>query len=91
MNIREALRTAAERLETHRISNARLTAELLLAHSLSVDREYLYAHDDRVLQDNESPVSWKTHYTTAFPAFPFSTSLAARNSMAGTSASMPQS
>ena len=53
MNIREALRTAAERLETHRISNARLTAELLLAHSLSVDREYLYAHDDRVLGDNE--------------------------------------
>jgi release factor glutamine methyltransferase len=53
VNIREALRTAAERLETHRISNARLTAELLLAHSLSVDREYLYAHDDRVLRDHE--------------------------------------
>ena len=53
MNIREALRTAAERLEINRISNARLTAELLLAHSLSVDREYLYAHDDRVLGDDE--------------------------------------
>jgi release factor glutamine methyltransferase len=53
VNIREALRTAAERLESHRISNARLTAELLLAHSLSVDREYLYAHDDRVLRDDE--------------------------------------
>jgi release factor glutamine methyltransferase len=31
-----------------------LTAELLLAHVLSVQREYLYAHDDRVLTDEES-------------------------------------
>jgi release factor glutamine methyltransferase len=43
----------AERLELHRISNARLTSELLLAHSLSVEREYLYAHDERVLSDEE--------------------------------------
>jgi release factor glutamine methyltransferase len=54
VTIREALRTAAERLELHRISNARLTAEVLLAHCLSVEREYLYAHDDRVLQEEES-------------------------------------
>jgi release factor glutamine methyltransferase len=51
--IRDALRSAAERLELHHVSNARLTAELLLAHSLSVEREYLYAHDDRVLSDEE--------------------------------------
>ena len=53
MTIRTALGSAAERLERHRVSNARLTAEVLLAHILSVDREYLYAHDDRVLTEPE--------------------------------------
>ena len=53
MTIREALRSAAERLQTHLVSNARLTAEVLLAHYLSVSREYLYSHDERELQDNE--------------------------------------
>jgi release factor glutamine methyltransferase len=51
--VREALRSVAERLELHRVSNARLTAELLLAHTLSVEREYLYSHDDRALADDE--------------------------------------
>jgi release factor glutamine methyltransferase len=51
--IREALRSAAERLERHYVSNSRLTAELLLAHLLSVQREYLYSHDDRVLTEPE--------------------------------------
>jgi len=54
VTIRDALRTAAERLELHRISNARLTADVLLAHCLSVEREYLYSHDDRPLHDEES-------------------------------------
>lgn len=54
MTIRETLRSAVERLELHYVSNARVTAELLLAHTLSVTREYLYAHDDRVLTDAES-------------------------------------
>lgn len=54
MTIRDALRSAAERLELHYVSNARLTAELLLAHCLSVEREYLYAHDERVLTAEES-------------------------------------
>ena len=53
MTIREALRSAAERLELHHVSNARLTAELVLAHVLSVEREHLYAHDDRVLREQE--------------------------------------
>ena len=53
MTIREALRSAVERLELHHVSNARLTAELVLAHVLSVQREYLYAHDDRVLREQE--------------------------------------
>ncbi len=54
MTIRETLRSAAERLELHHVSNARLTAEVLLAHSLSVSREYLYAHDDRRLTGEEA-------------------------------------
>jgi release factor glutamine methyltransferase len=54
VTVRETLRTAAERLELHRISNARLTAELLLAHVLSVSREYLLSHHDRVLNGEES-------------------------------------
>jgi release factor glutamine methyltransferase len=37
----------------HHVSNHRLTAELLLAHALGVQREYLYAHDDRVLTADE--------------------------------------
>ena len=53
MTIREALRSAAERLELHHVSNSRLAAELLVAHCLSVEREYLYAHDERVLRDEE--------------------------------------
>jgi release factor glutamine methyltransferase len=54
VTIREALRSSAERLELHHVSNSRLTAELLLAHVLSVRREYLYAHDDRILTTEES-------------------------------------
>jgi release factor glutamine methyltransferase len=54
VTIVDALRSASERLELHHVSNARLTADLLLAHLLSVEREYLYAHDGRVLTDEES-------------------------------------
>ncbi len=54
MTIRDGLRSAAERLELHHVSNARLTAELLLAHTLSVEREYLYAHDERALTEQEA-------------------------------------
>jgi release factor glutamine methyltransferase len=53
VTLREALRSAAERLELHHVSNARLTAELVMAHVLSEPREYLYSHDDRVLTDEE--------------------------------------
>jgi len=53
VTIREALRLAAERLELHHVSNARLSAELLLAHYLSVEREYLYSHDNRLLAELE--------------------------------------
>jgi len=53
MIIREALRKAAERLESHRVSSPRLNAEVILAHCLCVDKTYLYTHDDRTLDDTE--------------------------------------
>jgi release factor glutamine methyltransferase len=53
VTVRDAIRATAERLELHHVSNSRLTAELLLAHILHVEREYLYAHDDRVLTEDE--------------------------------------
>jgi release factor glutamine methyltransferase len=53
VTVRQALRSAAERLELHHVSNARLTAELVLAHILSVEREYLYSHDERLLTEEE--------------------------------------
>ncbi len=54
MIIREALLEATRRLESHHISNARLQAEVLLAHCISADRTYIYTHDDRVLTETES-------------------------------------
>jgi len=54
VTVREALRSSSEQLELHHVSNARLTAELLLAHTLRVAREYLYSHDDRILSNEES-------------------------------------
>lgn len=54
LTIKDALRSASERLELDHVSSPRLTAELLLAHSLSVEREYLYTHDDRDLTAEES-------------------------------------
>jgi release factor glutamine methyltransferase len=53
MIIREALRNAANRLESHRVSSPRLNAEVILAHCLGVDKTYLYTHDDRALDDAE--------------------------------------
>jgi release factor glutamine methyltransferase len=53
MVIREALRKAAERLESHRVSSPRLNAEVILAYCLAVDKTYLYTHDDRTVGDAE--------------------------------------
>src|SRR5262252_3779033 len=53
MIIREALRNAANRLESHRVSSPRLNAEVILAHCLGVDKTYLYTHDDRTIDDRE--------------------------------------
>jgi release factor glutamine methyltransferase len=44
---------ATERLERHLVSNARLQAEVLLAHCISQERTYLYTHDDKDLTTGE--------------------------------------
>jgi len=54
VTLRQALLEAVERLERHRISSPRLNAEVMLAHCLSVDRTYLYTHDDHTLTVDES-------------------------------------
>jgi len=53
MILREALRKASERLERHRVSSPRLNAEVILSHCLSVDKTYLYTHDERGLEAHE--------------------------------------
>jgi release factor glutamine methyltransferase len=53
MILREALRRSIERLDHHGISSPRLAAEVLLAHCLSVDRTYLYTHDEQILNEQQ--------------------------------------
>jgi release factor glutamine methyltransferase len=54
LTLRDALRQAAERLQRHGVSSPRLNAEVLIAHCLSVDKTYLYTHDERELTSGES-------------------------------------
>ncbi len=49
MTLGDTLRAATRSLEEHRISSAPLTADVLLAHCLNVERPYLYAHTDDLL------------------------------------------
>jgi release factor glutamine methyltransferase len=53
VTVRESLLEAAQRLQLHIISNPRLSAEVLLAHVLGVERSYLYAHDEREISETE--------------------------------------
>ena len=54
MTLRDALRQTAERFERHAVTSPRLNAEVLLAHCLSVDKTYLYTHDERELTPAET-------------------------------------
>jgi release factor glutamine methyltransferase len=54
LTLRDALRQTAERFERHGVSSPRLNAEVLLCHCLSVDKAYLYTHDERELTDAEA-------------------------------------
>lgn len=51
MTVGETLAAATQALEDHRISSARLTADVLLAHCLGVDRPFLYAHTTDALSE----------------------------------------
>ena len=53
MTIRDALRQTIERFEQHGVSSPRLNAEVLFSHILSVDKTFLYTHDERELTDSE--------------------------------------
>src|ERR1039458_4269008 len=53
MTLRTALLQGTRLLEDAGIAVPRLTAEVLLCHALGVERVYLYAHDDRELQELE--------------------------------------
>jgi release factor glutamine methyltransferase len=53
VTIRDAFRLTVERLEQHGISSPRLNTEVLLAHILSVDKTYLYTHDEREISDHD--------------------------------------
>jgi len=54
VTLRDSLRQAIERLELHGVSSPRLNAEVLLSHILSVDKTYLYTHDERELTEEEA-------------------------------------
>lgn len=53
MTIRDALRQSTQRFELHGVSSPRLNAEVLLSHVLSVDKAYLYTHDEREISGEE--------------------------------------
>lgn len=52
----EALPWGVERLYHASVSSERMTAELLLAHALGVERTYVVAHPERELTDDEARV-----------------------------------
>jgi len=54
VTLRDALRQSIERLDRHGIASPRLAAEVLLSHCLSVDRTYLYTHDELDLSDSQA-------------------------------------
>jgi release factor glutamine methyltransferase len=54
VTLRDALRQSIERLDRHGIASPRLAAEVLLSHCLSVDRTYLYTHDELDMTDSQA-------------------------------------
>jgi release factor glutamine methyltransferase len=53
VTLRDALHQAIQRFELHGVSSPRLNAEVLLSHILSVDKTFLYTHDERDLTSEE--------------------------------------
>jgi release factor glutamine methyltransferase len=54
LTLREALLQTSARFERHRLTSSRLNAEVLLCHLLSVEKAYLYTHDERELTETET-------------------------------------
>jgi release factor glutamine methyltransferase len=54
VTIRDALRQSQQRFEFHGVSSPRLNAEVLLSYVLSVDKAYLYTHDELELSSHEA-------------------------------------
>src|SRR6184192_680260 len=54
VNLKTALHSAIEQLETHDVGSPRLNAETLLMFTLGCDRAYLYAHPERELSAHEA-------------------------------------
>jgi release factor glutamine methyltransferase len=54
LTLREALRQTSARFERHRVTSSHLNAEVLLCHLLSVEKVYLYTHDERELTAAET-------------------------------------
>ncbi|HEX6905641.1 MAG TPA: peptide chain release factor N(5)-glutamine methyltransferase [Terriglobales bacterium] len=53
MQLRQAIQTAAQRLQDAHVGSPRMNAELLATFVLGCDRAYLYAHGDRSLTKDE--------------------------------------
>src|SRR5512146_2960089 len=53
MQLRQAIQTAAQRLQDAHVGSPRLNAELLAMFVLGCDRAYLYAHGERKLTSDE--------------------------------------
>ncbi|MGO9516549.1 MAG: peptide chain release factor N(5)-glutamine methyltransferase, partial [Candidatus Korobacteraceae bacterium] len=53
MQLRQALASAVQRLETSDVGSSRMNAEVLLMFVLGVNRAYLYAHPERELTPQE--------------------------------------
>jgi release factor glutamine methyltransferase len=60
VQLKPALNSAIERLETQGVPSPRMNAELLLMFTLDCDRAYLYAHSERELTKDE-----QTRYSSA--------------------------
>ncbi len=53
MTLGETLGAATQFMEESRVASARLTADVLLAHCMNVDRTFLYAHADESLGEEK--------------------------------------
>src|SRR3954447_20139187 len=56
IDLKSALHSAIDCLESHEVGSPRMNAEMLLMHTLDCDRAYLFAHPERELSAKEIAV-----------------------------------